>query len=76
MRYRRRMTNDSNALLTERQTAELLNVSPRTLAAWRLRRRGPRVVKFGRNSVRYRRGDVLAFIESQARDPAGPRQAR
>jgi predicted DNA-binding transcriptional regulator AlpA len=58
------MLDEDNTLLTERETAELLKVSPRTLAAWRQRRRGPRVVKFARNSVRYRRADVLDFIQA------------
>jgi predicted DNA-binding transcriptional regulator AlpA len=61
--------HDGDALLRERETAQLLNFSPRTLAAWRLRHRGPRFVKFARNSVRYRRADVVAFIESLSRDP-------
>ena len=53
------------ALLTEVQTAAVLNVSIRTLQAWRLRGGGPRYVKLSGRAVRYRNGDLAAFIESR-----------
>lgn len=50
-------------LLTEGEAARLRRQSIRTLQAERLRGSGCPYVKLGR-SVRYRRGDVLAFIEA------------
>ena len=52
-----------DALLTERQAAEFLNVSERTLQSWRARRVGPAFVKSGR-VVRYRLRDLLSWIDA------------
>ncbi|MEM8836452.1 MAG: helix-turn-helix domain-containing protein [Pseudomonadota bacterium] len=50
-----------NALLTEAAAADFLNVSIRTLQAWRVRGGGPPYAKLGK-SVRYRPGDLETFI--------------
>lgn len=56
----------AQGLLTEKQAAELLAVSPTTLATWRSRRRYalPFVRLGSARAIRYRRADVLAFIAS------------
>lgn len=55
---------DGAPLLTPRQVAELLHVTPRTLEDWRCRR-GVELpfVKLG-GVVRYRRADVERLIEA------------
>jgi hypothetical protein len=53
-------------LLTEIEAAQLRRQSVRTLQAERSRGDGCRFVKLGR-SVRYRRRDVLEFIETNVR---------
>jgi predicted DNA-binding transcriptional regulator AlpA len=53
-------------LLTEAQVADLMAVSPRTLQAWRYHGGGPRYIKIG-SAVRYRPGDVDAWLETQTR---------
>jgi hypothetical protein len=53
-------------LLTEIEAAQLRKQSVRTLQAERLRGGGCRFVKLGR-SVRYRRSDLLRFIEARVR---------
>jgi len=53
-------------LLTEIEAAQLRRQSVRTLQAERLHGGGCSFVKLGR-SVRYRRSDVLCFIESRVR---------
>jgi hypothetical protein len=53
-------------LLTEIEAAQLRRQSVRTLQAERLRGGGCPFVKLGR-SVRYRRLDVLEFIEAKRR---------
>ena len=55
-------TYDPLQLLDTQETAALLSVEPDTLSHWRYRGGGPKFVKIGR-SVRYRRMDLLAFIE-------------
>ena len=58
-------SQDPDGLLTETQVAQLTGLSIRTYQAWRLRGGGPRYIKIGR-SIRYKRADVLEWIESNA----------
>jgi excisionase family DNA binding protein len=51
---------------TERDAAERLGVSVRTLQKWRLQGDGPRFVKLG-HAVRYDGQDLEAYIESSRR---------
>lgn len=48
-------------LLTPRQVAELFNLSPRTLANWRLRGGGPPFIKLGSRVV-YSTEAVCVFV--------------
>lgn len=57
--------NDPDILLTEAQTADHLSISMRTLQAWRVRGGGPVFIRAGR-SIRYRRSDLLCWIEANA----------
>jgi predicted DNA-binding transcriptional regulator AlpA len=50
-------------MLNERQVAEFLNVSVKSLQGWRLFRKGPKFVKIGR-AVRYRRRDLEKWVDS------------
>src|SRR4051794_38724568 len=52
---------DPDTLLTEVQAADFLNLSVRTLQAWRIKIAGPRFVRAGR-AIRYRRSDLIAWI--------------
>lgn len=54
-------------LLNEKEAAEFLNYSVRALQNWRLRGGGPRYVKVSSRSVRYRRRDLLAWVEEHLR---------
>jgi hypothetical protein len=53
---------DHDALLTESQAADALNLSIRTLQAWRTKRSGPSFVRAGR-AIRYRRRDLYAWMD-------------
>lgn len=61
-------TEPADALLTAREVATLLHVSPATLCRWRQAGTGPAVVWLGSNMPRYRRADVANFVERQT-DP-------
>ncbi len=56
---------DPHTLLNEAQTAAFLSLSMRTLQAWRVRGGGPVFIRAGR-SIRYRRSDLLSWIEANA----------
>lgn len=64
------MTNSAvspaRRLDTEKEAAAYLNVSTRTLQAWRLRGGGPEYVKLG-NAVRYDRATLGRFIAENTR---------
>lgn len=69
------MAERDDDLITEKEAARMRNQSVRTLQAERRqkhRRQGARCpyVKLGR-TVRYRRGDVLAYIAAQTVVPVG-----
>ena len=50
-------------LLTPEQVADFLGMSPRTLSAWRYKRRGgPAWCKCG-SLVRYRKADVITWLD-------------
>ena len=60
---------EGDDLLTERDVAEALNVSTRTLCSWRLHTtRGPASFKLGK-SVRYRRSVVREWLLAQTSHP-------
>jgi hypothetical protein len=61
----------ADGLLTEGEAAQLRRQSVRTLQAERLRGVGCSYVKLGR-SVRYRRADVMSFIEANLRKATEP----
>ena len=72
-------TRDMNAadlpeLVTRRQLAEYLGMTEPALSQMVVRGQGPRFLRFGR-SVRYRREDVLAWLDDRVVDPAATRSA-
>lgn len=54
-------------LLTESQAAEYLNITPRTLQAWRYREGGPPFVRVSERCIRYRSHDLIVWIEGRIR---------
>jgi predicted DNA-binding transcriptional regulator AlpA len=50
-------------LLNEHAVAQLLGVSVATVRRWRLLRQGPKFIRVGAASVRYRPEDLTAYIE-------------
>ncbi len=59
----RPIASEPDALLTEIDAADFLRLSIRTLQAWRHQRCGPAFVRAGR-AIRYRRDDLIAWIEA------------
>lgn len=57
--------SDLDQLMDERETALILCYSVRALQNWRHRGGGPKFVKVSARSVRYRRRDVLEWVEQR-----------
>jgi hypothetical protein len=63
-------------LWTPDQLAELLKLNRRTLANWRVLRKGPRHFRLGDNDsapVRYRAEDILAWLDEHGWTPEDER---
>ena len=59
---------DPEALLYQSEVAHLIGISGRTLEAWRVSGKEELVfVSISRRAVRYRRRDVLSWIETRLR---------
>ena len=52
-------------LVTEKEAADLLGLTPRTLQAWRHRGGGPEYVRVSSRCVRYRPADLEAWAEDR-----------
>ncbi len=55
---------------TTMEAARFLGVLPRTLEGWRLRREGPKYLKYNRSQIRYRRIDLEEFQRRSTVVPA------
>ena len=64
------MSEQQSVAMTEDEVARRLCISAATLRAWRVRRKGPRYVRFGR-AVRYLAADIEQFIRTSRVDDAG-----
>ena len=58
---------DQETLLTEKGAADFLDLTPRCLQAWRSREGGPRFVKNSSGCIRYRRSDLLEWVQERLR---------
>ncbi len=58
---------DYESLLTEKDAADFLDLTTRCLQAWRYRGGGPRFVKISSRCIRYRRGDLLDWVQEKLR---------
>ena len=60
-------TGAREPLLRQKEAARILNVSPRTLEAWRYRGGGPVYIAMTPRSVRYRVSDLEAWANQRVR---------
>ena len=67
---------DLDELLTEQDAARFLKFKPRALQAWRQRGGGPHFVRISSRAVRYRRRDIVTWIESRIRSSTADNEAR
>lgn len=53
----------SEVFLTRKECADLIGVEAQTLAKWAMTGKGPRFFRINPRVCRYRKSEVLAFIE-------------
>lgn len=51
--------------LDTKEVAEMIGISPNTLAAWRSMGKGPPYMQIGQGAVRYKEADIVEWMESQ-----------
>jgi hypothetical protein len=56
-----------NCLITESDAAQFLGYTTRALQNWRVRGGGPRFVRVSSRSIRYRRRDLIAWVDERLR---------
>jgi hypothetical protein len=57
----------ADKLLRQEEAAQMLNLSPRALEAWRHRGGGPRFLRISGRCIRYRLGDLHAWLVDRER---------
>jgi predicted DNA-binding transcriptional regulator AlpA len=67
------MTEKPKQTLNEREAAEIIGASPKTLRNWRVKGCGPRFIKAGSKLVRYRLPDILVWQEANVRSSTSGR---
>lgn len=56
---------ENQGIMTEKQAANFLSLTPRTLQAWRYRGDGPQFIRISRRCIRYRRCDLDQWLEQR-----------
>ena len=56
---------DPDKLIPEREAAEFLGVTVRTMQSYRQRGGGPKFVRLSARAVRYRRRDLIAYCDAR-----------
>ncbi len=59
--------DDPDQLMRQEQAALILGVTPRCLENWRWRGGGPRWVQISTRCIRYRRSDLIQFVEERVK---------
>lgn len=63
---RRLSVDELPEYLTRPELAAYTGVAVQTLARWAVEGVGPRITHLGRRHVRYKRADVIAFLDGKA----------
>ncbi len=63
-----RESDELDRLMTETEAADILCYTVRALQNWRVRGGGPKFIKVSSRSIRYRRRDLLAWIDERTRN--------
>ena len=67
-----RQQHHPDDMLTKVQLGKALNVSTRTIDRWIAEGSGPPFIRLPRGRLRWRWGDVQAWLAERREDPGGP----
>lgn len=70
------LLSDPHALYTPKEAGDFLRVSQQALALWRQTGDGPPYARLGRTAIRYRRKELLAYVESRVATSTAAEQER
>ncbi len=59
------LDQDPDELMLDEAAAQFLKIAPKTLASWRFNGGGPKFVRLSRRCVRYRKKDLVTWIEAR-----------
>ncbi|MGC2303512.1 helix-turn-helix transcriptional regulator [Candidatus Binatus sp.] len=65
------MDKENEILFDTHEAAEYLKVPARVLEAWRYRHTGPAFIRYNHSKVRYRKRDLIAWLDARTVTPAG-----
>jgi predicted DNA-binding transcriptional regulator AlpA len=63
--------NEANDIVSEKEAGRFIGLVGHTLRKWRQLRIGPPYIKISARCVRYRRADLLRWLESRRVEPGG-----
>jgi predicted DNA-binding transcriptional regulator AlpA len=67
---------DRDAFINERSAAEFLGVSQKALQVWRVRGEGPRFARISARAIRYRRSDLIEWMQSKMKNSTSDQSGR
>ena len=59
---------DQECLMTTNEVAKFIGVAPYTIAKYRMKKMGPKYLRMGIKTIRYRKSDVIAWLERITRE--------
>jgi len=65
IKTRENSVDPKDGLINEKQAAEYLGYTVRALQNWRVRGGGPKFVRVSPRSIRYRRRDLIAWVDER-----------
>ena len=59
---------DQECLMTPNEVAKFIGVAPYTIAKLRMKKTGPKFLRVGIKTIRYRKSDVIAWLERTTKE--------
>jgi excisionase family DNA binding protein len=63
--------DESPRMLNRQEAADFLGVTPQTMLRWDNKGIGPKFYRLGKRIIRYKKSDLMAWLESQSSEGEG-----